>query len=271
LREAALPPRCHCLRSCPHRRRPNGNHAHLTQTNNHELDTFKPCPALPFENMKTEQQTEYPFTVDQYAALAKEQQQALEAVADYLCSRAVPTGTDLTDAELTSIFNLMKPCEGCAPPEECDGDVLTVIRKKLGAVYEVGLEMAETELKQKNITDFSFCMVVDPSFEDATHVAIVDYHKPVCHLHEWIKPWNFTFSSLKDLADAVLSVRKRLVERITKPTELLVVMEGGVVHEIVNLPPNIHVMVIDYDVEGVENDRLEISPVDGELCVINRW
>ena len=56
-----------------------------------------------------------------------------------------------------------------------------------------------------------------------------------------------------------------------KPLEIFVVMEGGVVHEIVNLPPNIKVTVIDYDTEGVEKERLEISPVDGELCVINKW
>jgi hypothetical protein len=57
----------------------------------------------------------------------------------------------------------------------------------------------------------------------------------------------------------------------TKPVEIFVVMEGGVVHEIVDLPPNINVTVIDYDTEGVEKDRLEISPVDGELCVITKW
>ena len=54
-------------------------------------------------------------------------------------------------------------------------------------------------------------------------------------------------------------------------TEIFVIMEGGVVHEIVNLPSNINVTVIDYDTEGVEKERLEISPVDGELCVINKW
>ena len=48
-------------------------------------------------------------------------------------------------------------------------------------------------------------------------------------------------------------------------------MEAGVVHEIVNLPPNINVTVLDYDIESVENERLEISPVDGELCFINKW
>jgi hypothetical protein len=40
---------------------------------------------------------------------------------------------------------------------------------------------------------------------------------------------------------------------------------------ICTLPDNINVTVIDYDTEGVEKDRLEISPVDGELCVITRW
>jgi hypothetical protein len=57
----------------------------------------------------------------------------------------------------------------------------------------------------------------------------------------------------------------------TKPVEIFIVMEGGVVHEIVDLPDNINVTVIDYDTEGVEKERLEISPVDGELCVITRW
>jgi hypothetical protein len=61
------------------------------------------------------------------------------------------------------------------------------------------------------------------------------------------------------------------VEKVTKPIEIFVVMEGGVVHEIVDLPDHIHVTVIDYDTEGVEKERLEISPVDGEVCVINKW
>ena len=53
--------------------------------------------------------------------------------------------------------------------------------------------------------------------------------------------------------------------------EIFILIEGGVVHEVVNLPPDINVTVIDYDTEGVEPERLEVSPVDGELCVINKW
>ena len=76
---------------------------------------------------------------------------------------------------------------------------------------------------------------------------------------------------LKRLAKLVAAVRKRLVEKVTPEQEIFVIMEGGLIHEIVNLPPNLIVTVIDYDTEGVEKERLEISPVDGELCVINKW
>jgi hypothetical protein len=72
------------------------------------------------------------------------------------------------------------------------------------------------------------------------------------------------------LAGALVRIKK-WVSRFQRKREISVITEGGVVHEIVNLPPNIKVTVIDYDTEGVEKDRLEISPVDGELCVINRW
>jgi len=64
---------------------------------------------------------------------------------------------------------------------------------------------------------------------------------------------------------------KKTADTTTTPQEIFVIIEGGVIHEIVDLPENIHVTVIDYDTEGVERDRLEISPVDGELCLINKW
>ena len=72
------------------------------------------------------------------------------------------------------------------------------------------------------------------------------------------------------LAGALVRLKK-WVSRFQRKWGIFLVMEGGVVHEIVDLPDNINVTVIDYDTEGVEKDRLEISPVDGELCVINRW
>jgi hypothetical protein len=63
----------------------------------------------------------------------------------------------------------------------------------------------------------------------------------------------------------------KITSDAAKPVEIFVIMDGGLIHEIVNLPDNIIVTVLDYDTEGVEKERLEISPVDGELCVITKW
>jgi hypothetical protein len=219
--------------------------------------------------MKTQIECEYQFTAEQLKALTEPQRQAIEAVAEYLTGSTMTAS--LTDEEISGTFNLLKPCKGCVPSEEAGEDLLNTIRKKFGAVYQVGMELAEGELKQRNYTHFKFCMVVDPSFEDTTHVVILDYDKPSCYLHEWTKAWHLGFQMLGELADAVLVVKKNLVEKVAKPIESFVIMDGGLIHEIVDLPDNINVTVLDYDTEGVEKDRLEISPVDGELCVITKW
>lgn len=222
--------------------------------------------------MKNDNDTQYPFTVEQFKTLTDEQRQTIEAVAEYLTGNTMTAATP-TDEEISSTFNLLKTCRGCVPSEEAGEDPLNTIRKKFGAVYQVGMELAEAELKRKKITDSSFCYVADPSYEDATHIAVLDYNKPICYLHEWTKAWRLNFASLFDLAEAVLKVKKSVMEKVVEFThkEIFIVIEGGVVHEVVNLPPDIHVTIIDYDSEGVEKDRLEISPVDGELCVINKW
>ena len=77
--------------------------------------------------------------------------------------------------------------------------------------------------------------------------------------------------NLKSKLAGALVRLKNLVSRCQRKREIFVIMDGGLIHEIVNLPPNIIVTVLDYDTEGVEKERMEISPVDGELCVINKW
>ena len=72
------------------------------------------------------------------------------------------------------------------------------------------------------------------------------------------------------LAGALVRLKK-WVTRVQRKREIFLIMEGGVVHEIVDLPDHINVTVVDYDTEGVEKERLGISPVDGELCVITKW
>ena len=39
--------------------------------------------------------------------------------------------------------------------------------------------------------EFGCVMVIEASYEDTTHVAVVDYDKPICYLHEWDKAWHF--------------------------------------------------------------------------------
>jgi len=52
---------------------------------------------------------------------------------------------------------------------------------------------------------------------------------------------------------------------------IYVTMDGGLVQNVTNIPAGIEVVVIDYDVEGEEADRLDVSPLDGELCCISRY
>jgi len=72
---------------------------------------------------------------------------------------------------------------------------------------------------------------------------------------------------------AIGKIKNRCIKKImrSRRREIFVIVEAGVVHEIINLPSHLHVTVIDYDVESVDEKRLEISPVDGELCFMHKW
>ncbi len=223
-----------------------------------------------------ETETQYPFTRQQLDGLNNEQKQAIDAVAEFLTGSTISQETNLSDESISEALNLLKPSDGCVPPEEADEDLLRTIRKKFAAVYQVGMELAEQELNHKGIKEFdqfNFCIVIEPDSEDCTHVVILDYKRPVCHLHEWSKAWNFHFSTLALLADEVLRIQKHLaqaVANITKPRELMIVLEGGLVREVVDLPENTNVTIIDYDVEDADPQDLKISPLDGDPCYITK-
>jgi hypothetical protein len=161
------------------------------------------------------QTTQYPFTVEQLSVLNREQREAIDAVVEYLSD--FPLSDDPTDEEISQSLNLLKFCESSIPPEEFDGDILESIRRKFSAVFCVGLELADQELTMQGFSQFehfSFCPVIEPCFDDASHVVIVDYELPVCYLHEWHKAWCFHFNNLEELADAVLNVKKHLVAQV---------------------------------------------------------
>ncbi len=194
------------------------------------------------------------------------------AVAEYLSS----SGIEPSDADISSALNLMKKSEGCVPREEIGDDVLQPIRRKFSAVFEIAIELADAELEKRGLkphTDFNFCLVIDPSFDADTHVAVLDYDKPFCYLHEWCEARTFAFANLSELAKAVLSAKVALANKVTdfQKKEIFVLLEGGVVHSVVDVPPGMQLTILDSDTEGVEKERIEVSPLDGELCVISKF
>jgi len=214
------------------------------------------------------------FSRKQYDRLTGEQKQAIESVAEYLNGGSFANDAELSTDEIASTFNLLRASQGCVPIEEAGEELDQTIRRKFGALFQVGMELAEVELAKagkKERTDFNFCMVVDPSYEDATHVVIVDYDKPICYLHEWSKAWHVGFANLAELANEVLRIKGRLVEQASKSRELMVVVEGGLVREVVNLPEPYRVTVVDYDIEDRDEEDIEKSPIDGEPCHIRKF
>ena len=221
-------------------------------------------------------QTE-PFTLEQWHALNDEQKAAINSVAEFLTGFGITEQGKITEEPLSNILNILKPCSGCVPEEEIGEDVGESIRKKFSAVFQIGMEMAERKLNQEGIRQFevfSFCLLIQPSFDDATHIVIVDYQLPFCYIHEWTKAWNFHFGSLVELADEVLKVRNTLVERVMalpKPKEVYVVLEGGLVREVIGADEQAVITIIDYDIEGADPCEIKISPLDGEACCITKF
>ena len=51
---------------------------------------------------------------------------------------------------------------------------------------------------------------------------------------------------------------------------IVIVMEGGVIQDIVNIPPGVEIEVRDFDIEGTIEEELEETP-DGEQYVQSLW
>lgn len=211
--------------------------------------------------------TEYAFTAEQFNSLTEEERQAVLAVAEYLTSSMI----DISDEQLSEALNLMKPAEGCVPTEEADEELLHTVRRKFAAVYQTALDLAQVELKQHGFEPrkhFNFSLIIEPSYEGSTQVAIVDYDRPICYLYEWSKAWHYNFTNLAELAGAVLSAKVVLVRKVTEfnPKEIMLVLEKGRVRGVPSLPPDKKVMIVDYDIEDPEGQAIKPSPLNGKPC-----
>ena len=154
------------------------------------------------------------FTAAQYTALSDEERDAIQKVASYLIGENLKAPDD---EGLSSTFNILRPCDGCVPDEEIGEDLGLDIQRKFSCVYYSAMELAEGEIGRKGFLewrDFSFCFVVDPSYEDATHVAVVDNDqgkRPFCYFHECSKAWHLHFETLQEIAREVLRARDQIV------------------------------------------------------------
>ena len=156
----------------------------------------------------------YQFTAAQYTALSDEERNAIQGVANYLEGEKLEAPDD---ERLSSTFNILQPCDGCVPEEEIGADILLDIRRKFACIYFSASELAEEEIRRKGLRkrhDTYFCLVVDPSYADATHVAVVDYDqekRPFCYFQEYSKAWNLEFETLQEIAAEVLRARDEIV------------------------------------------------------------
>jgi len=216
-----------------------------------------------------------PYTRQQWNALNEEEQQAVDAVSVYLHGGPLPRGEQLTDSAISTSLRLLQPAdEAYIPDEENDGDITHAIQKKFHALYHAGITLAETSLNRqgkKPAQDFNFLLVVETDIHDTTHVVITDWDSPCRYLHEWTDAMDFQFADLNAIAAKVLAVRNTLVNEVVNPQPILVIVECGIFKEAHDIPRGFEVHGLDYDVEHLPPERLEISPIDGEACTITKF
>jgi len=53
-----------------------------------------------------------------------------------------------------------------------------------------------------------------------------------------------------------------------KPIPIYVVHEGGVIHNVIGVPPGVEIVLVNQDVEGADPEEVSASPLDGEPCCI---
>lgn len=211
------------------------------------------------------------FTRQQWDALNEEEQRALDAVCTCLHGGPLPRGDELTSSFLSATLNLLRPTDDADLPDETN-EGGNVLQKKFHAIYHAGISLAETVLNRqgkKPAQDFNFLLVVETDSHGTTHVVITDWDAPCRYLHEWTEA--LEFADLKAIATKVLAVRNTLANAVLNPHRIYVAVEGGLLKEAHDIPRGCKVVCVDYDVEHLPVERLEISPLDGQACTLTTF
>ena len=80
--------------------------------------------------------------------------------------------------------------------------------------------------------------------------------------------WRIAFNRLRtetELAWAYIEHRPA-----PAPKPIRICLDGGVIHDIMDIPPGLTVKVFDYDTEGIEAERLSRDKA-GDKCLITDW
>jgi hypothetical protein len=215
-------------------------------------------------------QTEFFYTRSQFEPLSPEQKAATDALFLYIGGHTLSGQADCDDERVHEYLNIFRPVEGCIPEEEIEDDLTESVRRKFSFLLSAACQWAERELVTKGKRlheDFNFCLLIDASVTDCTHVSMIDYDKSIVYLHEWTKAWHYHFESIAAVADEMLRIKNLLVKKVMERETIYVVLKDGC-PEMVQYPEGCpySVTVVDYAIDEVDADRLQISPIDGEAC-----
>jgi len=150
------------------------------------------------------QKEEHVYSVKQYSKLNEEQKAALALVAEYL-SADLYLEEPVTDKDLSDAFGILTPTDGCVPTGYVGDDILLSIRRKFACIFHAACEIVERRWRQAGRENDLLVVVIDPSYEDATHIAVCDYKSAGrCYFHGHYKAWSYAFESLSEIADETL-------------------------------------------------------------------
>lgn len=74
-------------------------------------------------------------------------------------------------------------------------------------------------------------------------------------------------SFLDNLNEEVQGIRNDLIK--AEKAELTIYMEGGVIQDITGIPEDINLKVVDWDVDGIEENRL--TKIGDEMALVTEW
>ncbi|KAF0179579.1 MAG: hypothetical protein FD161_1196 [Limisphaerales bacterium] len=213
-----------------------------------------------------------PFTRAQWDALNPDEQAAVAAVHEQLIGLPPPEGAALTDEHLSTALRLLRPLtEAILPDEENDGDVTGGVQRKFHTIHDAARRLAEARLAQFPGRPPRLRMLVETDAQDHTRVVVFDEDSQRLLFHENNDAAEFQFADLRAIAVKVLAMRDALVAAARRERIIHVVVQGGLVQEVTDVPPGIGVQVVDYDVDRAGREHITRSPLDGEPCVLTKF